>query len=205
MHQKKATQKVWLLLCCLTLVYKRAPVTWLLWSRCPHIQGVKHSWACCCSPFLNTVLTFIHTASDIGWIFHTNRLTAWHSHHTDKCITQLILHALFGNAESQWRAKLALLKKKYVLSPRFPSSTPPCLTVGGPGECVWFNTSHGQDKGVQCELEFSRPAQRGGAWRDQRQTRWVCKIYKFFRNKHFELIALDWMHSLFLSTQIFII
>lgn len=102
-----------------------------------------------------------------------SRQTVWGSHHTDACFTQLISHALMGIAGSQCWAKLAWLNKIGSSSP-LSSPTPLGWSVGGQGECVWLHTSHRQDQGVQCELEFSRPAQRRGARWDQRQTGWVC-------------------------------
>ncbi|CAG11855.1 unnamed protein product, partial [Tetraodon nigroviridis] len=45
------------------------------------------------------------------------------------------------------------------------------ITLGWQGECVRLHAPHWEDQGVQCELELSRPAQCGGAGRDNRQTR----------------------------------
>lgn len=69
-----------------------------------------------------------------------------------------------------------MILTKYVLSPP-PSPTQTGWTIGGKGERVRFHPSHGEDQGIQRELEFARPALCRGAGWDQRQSGWVSSVH----------------------------
>lgn len=72
------------------------------------------------------------------------------------------------------------------------------VVVGWQGECVRLHTSHREDQGVQCELELSRPAQCGGAGRDNRQSGRVRFFYVLlvFNGSLKELLFIVVLHNL---------